>query len=59
MLTKEIFEDLITGLLTKKPKTILATREDEEIFVNALLNPKKPNETLKKAFTKYRHKNKL
>jgi len=38
----------------KRHETILATREDEEIFVNALLNPKEPNETLKKAFAEYK-----
>lgn len=38
----------------KRRETILATREDEEIFINALLNPKEPNEVLKKTFAGYK-----
>ena len=32
---------------------ILASKRDQEIFFNALLNPDKPNENLKNAMTKY------
>ena len=42
----------------KSLNEILATREDEEIFVNSLLHPKEPNEVLKKAFNKYKSQSK-
>jgi len=32
---------------------ILASKRDQEIFFNALINPEKPNEDLKNAMTKY------
>jgi len=34
-------------------QTILATERDREIFISALLNPKKPNIKLRKAATRY------
>lgn len=33
---------------------ILASKKDQEIFFNALMNPEKPNENLKNAMTKYK-----
>jgi len=32
---------------------ILASKRDQEIFFDALMNPEKPNETLKQAMVKY------
>lgn len=34
-------------------KKILASKEDRRIFFDALMNPPKPNQALKKAFKRY------
>jgi uncharacterized protein (DUF1778 family) len=42
--------------IVEKQKNILATKQDQEIFFNALLNPREPSETLKNAFKNYNKK---
>ncbi len=39
--------------IVEKQNTILATKRDQEIFFNAILNPNEPNERLKAAFKNY------
>lgn len=39
--------------IVEKHQQILASKKDQEIFFDALLNPSKPNETLKKAMQKF------
>lgn len=35
--------------------SILASLKDQEIFFDSIINPPKPNENLKKAFSNYQH----
>lgn len=39
--------------IIEKYNTILASRKDQEIFFNAILNPQKPNDRLKKAAVRF------
>ena len=39
--------------IIEKYNTILASRKDQEIFFNAILNPQKPNYRLKKAAVRF------
>lgn len=42
--------------ILEKQNNILANKKDQEIFFNALLNPREPSETLKSAFKNYNKK---
>lgn len=39
--------------IVEKHNQILASKRDQEVFFNAMLNPPEPNEKLKKALTDY------
>lgn len=39
--------------IVEKHTTILASKKDQEIFFNAIMNPPQPNESLKKAAARY------
>jgi uncharacterized protein (DUF1778 family) len=39
--------------IIEKYNTILASRKDQEVFFNAIINPKKPTDRLKKAATRF------
>jgi uncharacterized protein (DUF1778 family) len=39
--------------IVEKQKNILATKQDQEVFFNALLNPREPSDKLKSAFKNY------
>ena len=39
--------------IIEKHNTILATKKDQEIFFDAIMNPPKPNESLKKAALRF------
>jgi uncharacterized protein (DUF1778 family) len=43
----------LANKITEEHNKILATENDRKIFFDALMNPPKPNQTLKKAFKKY------
>jgi uncharacterized protein (DUF1778 family) len=40
-------------LIAEEQKKILSTQKDNKAFFDALMNPPKPNQALKKAFKKY------
>jgi uncharacterized protein (DUF1778 family) len=40
-------------VIIEEHKKILTTQKDNRIFFDALMNPPKPNQALKKAFKKY------
>ena len=40
-------------VIAQEHKKILATQKDNKVFFDALMNPPKPNQALKKAFRKY------
>lgn len=40
--------------IVEKHKSILASKKDQEIFFNALMNPQPPNANLKKAHARYK-----
>jgi uncharacterized protein (DUF1778 family) len=40
-------------VIAEEHKKILATQKDNRVFFDALMNPPKPNQALKKAFKKY------
>lgn len=44
--------------IVEEHEKILASKKDQEIFFNAILNPSIPNENLKKAAAKYIEKTK-
>lgn len=41
--------------IAEEHNRILASRKDKKVFFEALMNPPKPNQALKKAFTKYKN----
>ena len=41
------------GNIIEKYNSILASRKDQEIFFNAITNPQKPNDRLKKAAMRF------
>jgi len=40
--------------IIEKHNTVLASKKDQEIFFNALLNPQKPNDKLKEAALRFK-----
>jgi uncharacterized protein (DUF1778 family) len=42
------------SLIVEKHNAILASKKDQEIFFNAIMNPGKPNAKLKKAAKRYK-----
>ncbi|MDH7463914.1 DUF1778 domain-containing protein [Chitinophagaceae bacterium 26-R-25] len=49
----------LANKITEEHNKILATQKDKKIFFDALMNPPKPNQALKKAFKKYNESVKL